>query len=382
MNYLRILLVLVIAFFLFGCATKPEPVENEIDNITEPIIEEPVEEEIEEIEEPVVEEPESSEPYSNYALPISERSFYLGLLPSPKSDPTTTYEDTIAAYEETAQLAEVSMVWTVPSGIGQYERLKQSQAITGVRVYGLIPVVTLTFWTIEEIEDKGLVVGVDAPEGIEANLSDEEFRTLWVQEAKKIAEEYQPEYFSLGNEVNDFFYFYPGAFDDYLSLCEDAYSEIKEVSPNTKVMVVFSYNHMIENEQQEMISEFEDVVDVMGFTTYPWKYYDNPEDIPDDYYADIERYTNKPVAFTEIGWASAHEANSSEEEQAEYLVKFLNLTKDMDVEMVNWLFLHYMQLTDPKFTSETGTISLNNADGTKKVVYDVWRDLKDLPLSR
>jgi len=376
MDYLRILLVLGIVFTLFGCAAKPaqEIAENETQNMTEPVIEENETEEIN--------EPESSSPYSNYTLPIKERGFYLGVLPSPKTDPSTTYDDTIAAYEETAELAEVSMVWISPSGIGQYDKLKQNQAITAVRVYGLKPIVTLQFWGLEKNEDEGYVVVVNAPENVTPLLSDEEFRRLWIEEAGKIAEEFQPEYFSIGNEVNDFFYHYPDDLEDYLSLCEETYSEVKNVSPDTKVLIVFSYNHMIENEQQDMITEFEDVVDIIGFTTYPWKYYDNPEDLPDDYYTDIEEYTDKPIAFTEVGWASTHEANSSEEEQAEYLVRFLELTKDMDIEMVNWLFLHYMQLNDPAFTSETGTVSLKNADGSKKAVYDVWKDVKELPLSR
>jgi len=376
MGYFRILLVLGIAFILLGCAAKSEPVENETANITEQVIEENETGEINETE------AEPSGPYSNYTLPIEERSFYLGVLPSPKTDPTTTYDNTIAAYEETAELAEVSMVWISPSGIGQYEKLKQNQAITAVRVYGLKPIVTLQFWGLEQNENQTYVVVVKAPENVTPLLSDEDFRRLWVEEARKIAEEYHPEYFSMGNEVNDFFYHYPNSFDDYLSLCNETYSEIKKVSPDTKVMVVFSYNHMIENQQQEMITDFEDVVDIIGFTTYPWKYYDNPEELPDDYYTDIEKYTDKPIAFTEIGWASAHEVNTSEEEQAEYLVKFLELTKDMNIEMVNWLFLHYMQLTDHAFTSETGTVSLKNANGSKKEVYDVWRDVKDLPLSR
>jgi hypothetical protein len=84
-----------------------------------------------------------------------------------------------------------------------------------------------------------------------------------------------------------------------------------------------------------------------------------------------------PVAFTDIGWAGDETA------QADFLVRFLELIKDMDVEMVNWLFLHEMKITgigESVFSPESATIALKNADGTKKKIYDVWLELKEVPI--
>ena len=84
---------------------------------------------------------------------------------------------------------------------------------------------------------------------------------------------------------------------------------------------------------------------------------------------------NRPVAFTEIGWAG------NETEQAEFLVRFLELTKDIDLEMVNWLFLHEIEFSgigESVFSPESATIALKNADGTEKEIYDVWLDLKEV----
>ena len=58
---------------------------------------------------------------------------------------------------------------------------------------------------------------------------------------------------------------------------------------------------------------------------------------------------------------------------------------DIDVEMVNWLFLHEMEFTGigaSVFSPESATIALKNADGTRKEIYDVWLDLKALELRR
>lgn len=333
----------------------------------------------------IKEAPENPTKYSNYTFPITERNFHIGTVPTPKSVPETTFDDIVEAYKETGEIAEIAMVWTSPSGIGQYEKLKQNKVITALRVYGLKPVVTLNFATIKQIPGEGLKYVVDAPEGVNADLSDPEFRSLWVEEAKKIAQEFHPEYFSLGNEINDYFYFYPEDLEKYVSLFDEAYSAIKDVSSDTRVFVVFSYNHMLDNNQFDLLTEFTDRVDLIGLTTYPWKHFDNPKDIPEDYYIKLTQYTDKPIAFTEIGWISSPEKESSEKEQAEFLIEFLERTGNMDVEMVNWLFLHETELSGDIASisePETGTISLKRADGTKKEIYYVWLDLKELQIAK
>ncbi|MBU0461287.1 MAG: hypothetical protein KJ574_01740, partial [Nanoarchaeota archaeon] len=117
------------------------------------------------------------------------RSFYMGVVPTPKSIPATTFDDLTEAYKEAGDLGEVTPVWTDPAGIGQYAKLRQNRVITALRVYGLKPVITLNFATIKEVPGKGLQYVIDAPEGIAADLSDSSFRAAWVDEAKNIAQE-------------------------------------------------------------------------------------------------------------------------------------------------------------------------------------------------
>jgi hypothetical protein len=318
-------------------------------------------------------------------LPISERGFFMGVVPTPKTIPAATFDDITAAYEETGNIAEVSMAWVSPSGIGQYDKLKQNSLITALRVYGIKPVVTLGFATIKQVPGEGLKYVVDAPAGVNADLSDPQFRRLWVDEARKIATDFKPEYFSLGNEINDYFYLNPGELDKYISLYDEAYAAIKEASPGTKVFVVFSCDHLIDNAQYDLLTRFDLRADLIGLTTYPWNHYDAPQDIPADYYGRLNTYTSKPIAFTEIGWVSSAEKGSSEKEQADFLVRFLELTRGNNIEMVNWLFLHETSITGDSaavFQPEAGTIALRHADGSKKEVYDLWLDLKDLKIIR
>lgn len=312
------------------------------------------------------------------------RNFYLGVVPTPKNFPNSTFDDITAAYEETGKIAEVTMVWTGVN-IGQTEKLKQNRVITALGVYGLKPILTLNFATIKEIPGKGLQYVIDAPEGVKADLDDPQFRSQWIGEAKSLAEEFRPPYLSLGNEINDYFYLHPDDLKKYFSLYDEAYKEIKAVSPKTKVFVVFSYTHLIDNNQWDLLRQFNGQSDLIGLTTYPRAHFDDPSQIPEDYYTRLNDYVDKPIAFTEIGWPSTPATGDSEKKQADFLTKFLELTKVMNIEMINWLFLHETEIggvagkiVDPG----TASISLKNKDGTEKEVYGVWLRIKKIPYRR
>lgn len=303
------------------------------------------------------------------------RDFLLGIVPSPKTVPESTFNDLVSAYEEAGSIADVVMIWGNPGGIGLYQSLIQNRVVTAVRVYGLKTVITLNFHTITQVPGQGLDLVIDVPDGFPRDASDPGFRERWISEAKRIALEFKPEYFSLGNEINDYFQKYPADLNEYLSLFDEAYAEIKTVSPQTKVFVVLSYNHLIENQQWDLLELFSGRADIIGLTTYPWKHYDSPLEIEEDYYARLNQYLDIPIAFTEIGWPSTN----NEEVQVEFLARFLELTRQNDVEMVNWLFLHEMDVSggigQNVFSPETGTISLKKADGTKKLVFSMWERL-------
>ncbi|MBC7327427.1 glycosyl hydrolase 53 family protein [bacterium] len=311
-------------------------------------------------------------------LPITNRNFYLGITPNPKNSHNSSFDDILKAYEEAGQIAEISMIWVKNQGIGEYALLKKNKVITGVRVYGLMPFITLNFAKIVR-EKGGLKYVIDAPKGIEPKLSSADFRKAWVNEAKSIAREFKPEYFSLGNEINDYFSLHPEEFPAYLSLIKDAYREIKEVSPKTKVLVVLSYNHLIENNQWEMLRQLCDKLDLIGLTTYPYKNYSSPEKLPKDYYLRLKKYVDKPIAFTEIGWSSS--GINGEKTQADFLGRFLELTKGLNIEMVNWLFLHETKLEGMSrfiVSPDVTTIALKKSNGDKKEVYYLWLLLKRL----
>ncbi|MGB9741225.1 MAG: hypothetical protein ACPLW5_05655, partial [Candidatus Bathyarchaeales archaeon] len=141
----------------------------------------------------------------------------------------------------------------------------------------------------------------------------------------------------------------------------ETYDGIKAVSPGTRVFIVFRLDTIDSYNGWFLIGKFnENKTDLFGFTSYPYMlgypgpaWYEKPSDMPPDYYTRITNYTKgKPIAFSEIGWTSSERLRGgSEQEQVEFLLWFLEHTRDMPPEIVSWLCLHDLRTveeeTDP-----------------------------------
>ena len=93
-------------------------------------------------------------------------------------------------------------------------------------------------------------------------------------------------------------------------------------------------------------------------------------DIPAEHYSEISEYVSKPIAFTEIGWHSADSPTgweSSESEQAEFINKFFELTKDLDMEVVVWSFIY-----DPDIFEPFNSMGLITQEGHEKLAWSTW----------
>jgi hypothetical protein len=213
---------------------------------------------------------------------------------------------------------------------------------------------------------------------------DETNKELYTQLAVDYAEKFKPEYLGLGIEVNVLFEESPGDFNNFVEFFSEVYDEIKAASPDTKVFTVFQLERMkglrgglfggmnnLNNNDWGLIALFPKA-DLIAFTTYPGLIYTNPEDIPSNYYAEILSHTDKPIAFTEIGWhSSAYPFGwvSSEEEQAEFVSIFFNLTQTIDPDIMIWSFLYDQDVLEP-FDS----MGLYYSNGTAKQALEVWNN--------
>ena len=119
--------------------------------------------------------------------------------------------------------------------------------------------------------------------------------------------------------------------------------------------------------QWEIIEKFGDKLDLVVFTSYPEIEYDSIDQMPEDYYSEIAQHTEKKVAFTELGWQNG---------DGRFIAKFLDMTKDLDLDFVMWIFMHDTKLIE---NNPFPGVGLREYDGTPKGAWYAWKELKQIP---
>lgn len=213
------------------------------------------------------------------------------------------------------------------------------------------------------------------------NSSNEEnYKTL----AVSFLQAYKPHYMALGVEVNLLYESSPANFQQFVSLFNATRAAIKAVSPGTAVFAIFQLEKMkgldgglfggvndTSKSEWGLLADFPSS-DLVGFTTYPGLLYHTPSKIPSGYYDEISQHTQKPIAFTEVGWQSGslHNWVNNETTQARFVKAFFDLTSSLPKDAVVWTFAYHQSAAVP-FNS----MGLLNAGGTQKQAWDAW--LKD-----
>jgi hypothetical protein len=319
-----------------------------------------------------------------------DRSFLMGIVPTPQNYPNASLEDIEMGYTMAASCCELVNLWlTVPWWETEAKLASpgtQALLTRWIHGNGLTPIYHLNFWSLQQVPGHGLVPRLDIPPGLpdDTTMGDPAFRERWIQQAVNITAAYQPRYISLGNEVDSYYSHAPNRpdFDNYTSLVAETYTAIKQVSPATRVMAVFRLVDIYDKNTFFLIDTLDkNRIDLIGFTTYPYlnASYATPGDLPDSYYTDLLVYTGDiPIAFTEIGWSSSTLTDGTMQEQAAYLDWFINHTAGMPVHMVCWLNLHDMAPAGEE-TRANELVGLRRNDGMAKPVWERWTAIHDLP---
>lgn len=307
---------------------------------------------------------------------LLDRGYFMGVLPTP-----STEQSFAEAYEEAAVYVDFVPVWGKPSPFyTMASDLSGSWGDTYVDKYtrdnGMFPLIHFSFL--------GPGVTLAVPPGMEgASLSDLDWRLAYKTAVLETVKAVRPLYISVGNEVNRWYEKYgaadgdPNGFQHFVTLYEDIYDAVKEISMQIQVFCVFAREVVSEYREADLgvLSMFNhSKMDILAFTSYVHAVQgiNSPSDIPDDYYSRAAAYMpGKRVAFTELGWPSLG-AFGGEQGQADYLTDMAGrLTKDQGVNlyMLAWAWLHDLNADD-----ETG---LKQHDGTEKLAYAVWQELSE-----
>jgi len=225
-------------------------------------------------------------------------------------------------------------------------------------------------------------------------FSDPEFREAYKAQAVRRAEKYKPDYLNLCVEINMLPKIYE-EIDDFVSLYNEMYDAVKEVSPDSKVFVSYQYEILSGGDlsttkkvQWDLIDKIGGKQDLIGISSYPRIFnapYD-PNNLPKDYYKGVSEVTDKKIFFAEIGAYSSDKIipPSTQDNQAQFIVKFAESIEDMNVEAVMWIILRDLPplpILKAAIPSQFFTLGLKGPNGENKESWLTWNKLKEIPLT-
>lgn len=298
----------------------------------------------------------------------------MGLLPTPSKG-----QSFAGAYSEASKYANFVPVWGRPTPF--YNLAKELSGDWGksfvgeyIRGNGMFPIVHLSF------------IGpnmslVSPPEIKSATLDNREWRQAYKQAALDIARISRPLYLSLGNEVNRWYEKYgadknnPNDFRHYITLYNEIYDAVKQLSPQIKVFCTFAREIVSENREADLkvLSLFDpSKIDVLVFTSYPFavKGLNKVSNIPDDYYSRALHYMpGKLFGFSEVAW-SALDALGGEKAQSDFITEVvgrLTINQGINLHLLGWPWSNALD--------ENDFISLIKYNGTHRQAFTTWNNL-------
>lgn len=230
----------------------------------------------------------------------------------------------------------------------------------------------------------------DAAGGLEVtiNFADPVQRAAFIHDLVDFAEEYQPPYLGVGNEVNRVWEADPAAFDAWVAALPEIVDAVHEASPTTQVFATFQYEFLVGRDVitgQQRAEDWTPLeaaaphLDLVAFTSYPYFAYDTPDEVPDDYYAGITEHTDRPIGFSELGWPSApieqiagsplEGLGGTPDEQTEFIKRLGVLLARVQPRFAMWVWAYDTLAVDPTFQS----LGLSSAGGEAKPSLDAWQ---------
>ncbi len=339
-----LIIILGVNFLLAGCSDGSSPLQEIATQMTPPEMRDP-----------------------GLDLPISSRDFLVGTagivppnFPDSSAEDYQTYINEVAL---TGDLLGVYVDWAAPDVI---ETIRFADTIAG----GVKPLVAL---------------------GFNFDLVDETYFSRHLPDIRntirEVLDTFELDYFAFGVEVNRLI---PEAnqetFLDFVNAYREVYDLVKFHSPDTKIFTIFQLENLkgaayltgLEFEPHWQVLElFDDKMDLVGLTIYPFLEYTSVDQIPEDYYDEIPEYIHLPIAITEMAWISEDVSivQGGEEDQVAFLLDILEKTRGWDLEIMLYSFLY-----EPVGADLFESAALKESTGEAKQIYDYWLSLVGLEL--
>lgn len=309
-----------------------------------------------------------------------DRPFETGIAITPKNFPAHTAQDLDDAFRIAGDLGKYAVF------IFQWHDLRLDIAkllVEKSRQWKLTPIIGLSPTTLDQDRKE-----LDLPEkvrisaGAMISFANPVIRQEFISAAKGLAR-LKPAYLCLATEINLLALQRLEEYLHFVTLYKEAYREVKRISPSTKVFVSFQWEwvRIVDAKEMNRIAEhskvikvFQPELDIVGLTTYPSPFHDNPEKLPNDYYSWVYRHIDKTerILFMEVGWPTA--GTGDENEQMAFVKRLPHLLEGVHTSIVAWALLHDVGLGE--FDANLNTVGLLTKDGRKKKAYEAFRRLK------
>ena len=321
------------------------------------------------------------------------RPFSLGFSDVPRELTPEAYArhfDLVANYGEAILLQRPPSWSDFLPGASVSERLRDEviAAREAARVRSLETVVALdTFDPANRARLRGLPADYEG-----RSLADGDLRAAFVAEAEFLARNMRPTYLVLGTEINATYERNPEGYFAFIEAYQEAYEVVKAASPQTLVLVTYQYEELLgvvpelppHAPRWELLDDLAGRLDLLGLTSYPSFAYPTARKVPLEYYAQIEDYTDLPVAFVSVGFASgpgrAGVNASTEPEQRRFLQRLLEDAFTLRSPLVVWFAAEDLGFAATPPYDLLRSIGLRDAEGGPKESWTVWVETSNRPL--
>ncbi len=243
------------------------------------------------------------------------------------------------------------------------------------------------------------------PSGWDPSFANPKVRAAFSNYTIRIVREFHPKYLGLASEINTYNDAHPDDFQNYLSLYNEVYSQVKAEAPDTQVFVTFQWeelNNLIPSIAQGkpyavnwgQVEQFEPNLDLWAISSYPFVIYAAGADIPVDYYTPLITRTSKPLAVAEGGYSSTPVGSFHGDEKSQ--VDYLNAIHSQigGSRLAFWIYLlfndfnlaSYAPLMNQKGSGMDintlgmfASVGLTTSDRTPKPALAVWDSFRAIP---
>ena len=294
-------------------------------------------------------------------IPFTDRDFKMGVVPIPLNWNESEIRDAFSLSTQCGEIVSLSqkLGWNTSDNIQLYHDDIELATSNGLE----------TIISIDVLNDERTSIGNLPNELAGKDFSDISLRLFYKNEVIQIVENYNPTYLNLALEINGYYLSHPEDFFNFVTLYQETYDILKKINTDLIIAVTFQYEVLTVNSQWDLLSAFNDKLDVLCLTSYPDLFNQGYKALPSNYYSVLENINNIPILFTEIGWQGKNN-ETDEVLQAEFIIDFIEQNKEFDIELIVWSLLH-----DWENGGAFETMGLIDLSGRKKDAWNIWQEI-------